>query len=62
MSKDNKSTSPTAYDPNTPSYMRFKEGGGKAQAKARVKVARIREKMKNADRTARAIEKDLDRV
>jgi hypothetical protein len=61
MSKDNKSTSPTAYTA-APEGMSILKSGGKAQAKARVKVARIREKMKNADRTARAIEKDLDRV
>lgn len=60
-SNSTKPSSPTAYNPNTPSWGKFKEGG-KVAAKSRIKVAKIRERIKNADRAARAAEKNLDRV
>ena len=59
--KPTQPSNPTAYNPNTPSWGRFKEGG-KVAAKSRIKVAKIRERIKNADRAARAAEKNLDRV
>jgi hypothetical protein len=59
--KSTKSTSPTAHV-DVPGYINISKEGSKLQAKSRIKVAKIRERIKNADRVARAAEKNLDRV